>query len=161
MWFMLVCIWATVVVVRYLSSSIKGQVQLVMDREAWRAAVHGVAKSQTQLSNWTEQLNTCFQFLLTFCLRCIFPSKLLNVTWLDFDWPPTKTNTLFRYNLLEIWKFICAFQPEYTHYYNPNALSRQRTPPAPPTAQCWKVCLVGWGRWKTRQLVHMGVSAVL
>ena len=57
---MLVCIWATVVVVRYLSSSIKGQVQLVMDREAWRAVVHGVAKSQTRLSkgsDTTEQLN--------------------------------------------------------------------------------------------------------
>ena len=25
-----------------------------MDREAWRAAVHGVSKSQTWLSNWTE-----------------------------------------------------------------------------------------------------------
>ena len=28
--------------------------QLVMNREAWHAVVHGVAKSQTQLSNWTE-----------------------------------------------------------------------------------------------------------
>ena len=25
-----------------------------MDREAWRAVIHGVAKSQTGLSNWTE-----------------------------------------------------------------------------------------------------------
>ena len=31
--------------------------EFVMDREAWHAAVHGIEKSWTQLSNWTELEN--------------------------------------------------------------------------------------------------------
>ena len=44
---------------------------LVMDREAWHAAIHGVSKSQTQLSDWTE-LN--FKMLA-------YPSHFLETLW--------------------------------------------------------------------------------
>ena len=35
--------------------------ELVMDREGWRAAVHGVTKSRTQLSDWTEVIHVSLE----------------------------------------------------------------------------------------------------
>ena len=37
--------------------------ELVMDRQAWHATVHGVTKSQTWLSDWTELKQSCKDYL--------------------------------------------------------------------------------------------------
>ena len=60
--------------------------ELVMDREAWHAAIHGVAKSWTQLSYWTELNWKLFQPKLSpsqsccslcYCFNCLlsFPGS--------------------------------------------------------------------------------------
>ena len=64
--------------------------ELVMDREAWHAAVHGAAKIQTQLSDWTElncgMLSPGGRSLISLCSlisKCLeFPlSALRNTKW--------------------------------------------------------------------------------
>ena len=50
--------------------------ELVMDREAWRAAVHGVAKSWTQLSDQTDLSVTVKTTQLNFFYMCPLPKYL-------------------------------------------------------------------------------------
>ena len=67
--------------------SLSERQELVMDREVWRAATHGVAKSRTQLSDWTELTvlilwgqvsfefrNICVWLEKTFMSKCLLLS---------------------------------------------------------------------------------------
>ena len=57
--------------------------ELVKDREAWRAVVYGVTKSQEGLSGWTEQ-SIAYKsqtLLLTSFIYMVYLSQLLNQYW--------------------------------------------------------------------------------
>ena len=78
--------------------------ELVMDREAWPAAVHGITKSRTWLSDWTELNSTVFYFMWWgiewFVCTCVYVLSTTthhisgrNTFWLFKDlFPRTKSN---------------------------------------------------------------------
>ena len=59
--------------------------ELVMDREAWWTAVHGVSKSRTWLSNWIE-LNSIFFIFPVFVVFTFFPVIIIFLKIYLFMW---------------------------------------------------------------------------
>ena len=78
--------------------------ELVMDRVAWHAAVHGVTKSRTRLSDWTE-------------LICLFPYNFLNEKIISM-----KIFTDMAKNHMTLFKGMFLILFTYIHGYFPNNL---------------------------------------
>ena len=71
--------------------------ELVMDREAWRAVIHGVAKSRTWLSNWTELNWTCICIFALPSLLDFLPVPVTTVHSVEFPGPHSRYS---RFSLL-------------------------------------------------------------
>ena len=91
--------------------------ELVMDREAWCSAVHGVTKSRTRLSNWTELsrrsgggrgLNWDFGIS-----RC----KLLYRGWINNKVLLYSTGNYIQYLMINHLRKECKKECVYTHIY--------------------------------------------
>ena len=58
--------------------------EMVMNREAWGAAIHGVAKSRTQLSDWTELNWTELNTILLIISTIFYKSSAVTLAWTIF-----------------------------------------------------------------------------
>ena len=55
--------------------------ELVMDREAWRAVAHGVTKSQTRLSDWTELMKKSITSVMCVLFKSLSHVQLFVTPW--------------------------------------------------------------------------------
>ena len=73
--------------------------KLVMDREAWRAAVHGITKSRRRLSDWTELNWRPVELLITLLSISKQQFSKITTTHMTYDIP---TSSMLPWNIVEI-----------------------------------------------------------
>ena len=91
--------------------------EMVMNRQAWCAVIHGVAKSRKRLSDWTElnwtevklDIGSCFYSSIFYCI--FSPMKCVSIFIPSYSW----VIDLFQIDLLELFKHIFYILLHYLH----------------------------------------------
>ena len=111
--------------------------ELVMDREAWHAAIHGVTKSQTRLSDWTELNIYINYFLLKHIHICVFELLFISTPLL-----------LFCKGYVDDFNFI--FYVFWLHHVARGILVPQpRMEPVPPALEAYDL-----NHWASREVLQ-------
>ena len=116
--------------------------ELVMDREAWHAVVHGVTKSWTRLSDWA-QLS-----LIPWHMDVKFPQHRFGEYCLHWMILPLLSKIVWPY----VWRYCCALNsfplihnftfmtvPDCYHYCNFLIMLKSRNGCPPILLSCWKL----------------------
>ena len=128
-----------------------GELQmLVMGREAWCAVVHGIAKSRTRLSYWTElstvsawwnraplmpSASVCIPRMIALCPLHLWEALLISAGWSD---PGCFQMTSSLNPRVCVWDFVCALW-EWSLYVLRSLVLLKGSPTGLPSPMFWKL----------------------
>ena len=101
--------------------------ELVMDREAWRAAIHGVTKSRTRLSDWTELNWEIHVYICIYAYICMYIHR----------YTCKHTCMYILYKIVYVWGKVMGRSPAV----------KEKLCESAPTPEFWKLLL---GFWRMR-----------